>query len=306
MSSEVPVTFRQQLEDMSNNLEHCKLERQRRHSEFTSRFVDIVARHERLTSCRLRRLSMEGILIDINSIKTPARAKTFHSFGNTTMDIHRDERDHLSYVSAVINSRKDTNKRLQKLNMNDKETSNEEATEKLNTADELQQHASNPQFKLEFSFDCRNPKSRKGITANLHNFTTIRTKALIDLDSGVLNKQKIRRVQIRKAITKVVNIQRLTTPRHQAVLSLAPIDIGEISNVRNANDHGRRLGRYQTNRHTQSQRYGSPRLGSDQQRICEQSKMLPRTLYRMTLRRAVTKLESLRKFEKLHKSLREK
>lgn len=63
------VTARQRIESISKELQTDMEDRQRRHEVFTKRLIHLAERHETLIASRIRRLSREGVILDIKDIR---------------------------------------------------------------------------------------------------------------------------------------------------------------------------------------------------------------------------------------------
>ena len=292
--TEGKVPFKQQLDDICIHIEKCKIEQARRHSEFAKRFDDIVARHDRLTSGRIRRLSLEGIIVDIDSIRGPRREQTFCATGtNDVFSLPYLRRSKTEFDVDTSRNGESSSVIKDKLHDRKERHCSREVVQKTRRGTSAVHNGdihSYKQLRLEISFDSKNPNNsnlikpthvslRKG-PRNRRN-TTFHNS----------NSAKHNRNKFQKAYAKVIHIQRFTSQRRHTILSMAPIGLGENpTTIRSVSPN---------NLNNNNTRNGSPGffLGSQ---------VPPGTSGKRKFKRAIKKLENAKKFSNLIKERRQR
>jgi hypothetical protein len=290
--SDVTVPFRQQLDEICNHLENCKIERVRRHSAFTKRFEQIVARHERLTSGRLRRLSLEGVFVDFDSIRGQRREHTFSANGTNDLSalpyLRRSKTEFDKDTGWYGGAPKLYDDNLPEMRERHRNRSVVQKTSSGTRAGHDEDQYAYKHLRLEISFDSKNPNNPHLLKPTQLSYqkgwNNRRNK------SSFLNSHSAKRDRnkFQKAYAKVINVQRFTAHRRHTVLSMAPIELGENPpNYRNSS----------LNNSNNDMRNGSPGffLGSQ---------ISPGTSGKQKFRRAVKKLENANKFSNLLQSAR--
>lgn len=286
-----PVTFRHKLEEISKQLEHCKLERQRRHSVFIKRFDDIVARHERLTSGRLRRLSMEGIFVDINTIKRSGNDTKIHA--NTADLFLPDISQATNDISKKIPSKSKSSESAE-TTIQIKEMDSYYAQDKHRAVPNLPHNILPHILKLELQFDCKHPQ-----TSGFHNIDKNLRQGKKTPD--LLGNRGHRTKMAGQTFHKIMNIQKLTSlRRHQTVLTMSPVDIGEDSEIPVRffiPDNGIiGVGKLQANVNKKVVGFESAN------NIKRRDAVSPLISGQVKLHKAVRKIEVYRSFQKIHKT----
>lgn len=75
VSGFTPVTFRHKLASITQDVKEHSEKRQKRHEEFTKRLDELTARYQTVISSRIRRLSEDGVIVDIDDIRRRIRAE---------------------------------------------------------------------------------------------------------------------------------------------------------------------------------------------------------------------------------------
>lgn len=234
MTGEPSVPFRIQLQNICEMVEQTKIHRERRHSDFVRRFNDLVSRHARLTSGRLRRLSLDGIVLDLESLGIRPLTDRNPQFWDTEIT-QQSPRNRTPIDRPSPMSRNETNNSSylpQITDMNVKKTLNEnDATDK--PAVEKRSQA-NPRvtFKLELSFHCNTP------SPPITNVRPTRPKAkspvvfakrkpsVVSIESDATHTSRQAHRKLQRAYTRIVSMKKMTFMRRQStVLSLVPKDV---------------------------------------------------------------------------------
>ena len=225
--SEETKSFRCQLEEIREHLEKCKLERVKRHSEFTRRVDDIKARHERLTSGRLRRLSIEGIIVDIDSIRS-------HNRNNVLNGSEAKEERGNCFTPCVRRQKSESSIMLCKAS---EKLSAEKCCPSLSGGINVEEEQPYKKLHFELAFDSKisgNLNLKKTSKLKYGNKWRItRNKSTANLKAG-MNDQTQNKSKFQSAYSKVLRDQKFMPQRRHTILSMAPIDIGEKSRLPSA------------------------------------------------------------------------
>lgn len=291
MSNETHGTFRSKLEEISLNLEKCKKERQRRHSQFTKRIDDVVERYDKLISGRLRRLSMEGIVVDIDAVRSHRREATFAATTDT------------NYNDSLDSNRRNL---VQEVSHDSGKTkvpaihSEHNSTCDQRNSHEAREQSVKFQLRLELSFDSKRQNSQ--IRSNENGVHQNRSGTSYSLFAA--DKKSSRQQKLRRAFAKAVQLQPLAAlGRHHTVLSLVPIDIGEKSqlpDIIHCEKYWKGYGSTNGNSGKVTLPCVSPKSSAEPP--------TPRGLHslsgRQKVHRAMKKLQSVKRIENLYKSIR--
>lgn len=291
MSNETHGTFRSKLEEISLNLEKCKKERQRRHSEFTKRIDDAVERYDKLISGRLRRLSMEGITVNIDAVRSHRREATFVATTETNFNDSLDSNRRSLVQEVCHDSSKTKVPAIQ---------SDHNSTCDQRNSHEAREQSVKFQLRLELSFDSKKQNSKiRSNEKGVHRNRSETSYSLLTADKKSSRQQKLQR-----AFAKAVHLQPLAAlGRHHTVLSLVPIDIGEKSqlpDIIHCEKYWKGYGSTNGNAGKLTLPCLSPKSSADP--------LTPRGLHSLSgkqkVHRAMKKLQSVKKIESLYKSIR--